>query len=906
MLGQYEIVKLLGRGGMGEVYLARDTRLSREVALKLLPKNLSADPERLARFKREAKVLASLNHENIAGLFGLEDGDGRIFLVMELARGQELAQRIAKGALPLDEAVEIARQIAAGLEEAHEKGIVHRDLKPANVMISDDGKVKVLDFGLARAFAGEATGEEDLVNSPTITAAMTQAGTILGTAAYMSPEQARGKSVDRRADIWAFGVILFEMLTGQQLFAGDTITDTLAGILKTEPDWEALPRDLPPHVERVLRRCLSKDPRQRLRDIGEARIRLEGRHVETGAPPPREGVTTTRKSSRLPWFVATVALVVAAGALWLPGPLKKGAGSTEEAGVVHFSIPIAHPLDGGAGVPQSPGQWLDSRFFDVSPDGKTLAFLVREDSSYAVGVRRLDREGIQRIPMPDYLGHIFFSPRGERIGYFASSSIQAITVNGGALTELWSGATLPRGAVWNTESTLVLPLSTDSPLWRLNLTSANLDTLSRLDLKGGERTHRWPAPLPDGRGFLVTSGSDVILNFDDAQVAAIDFADHSTHELIQGNMPSYTKSGLLIFHRSGTLYAVRFDPKTFSMSGDLTPVLDGVMYRPVSGVAQYAVSKNGTLCYVPGGAMTARSKLYWVSPDGQRTELLDQDGVIQSAAVSKDGRYLALEIDAANANIWIYNIARKSLSRLTFKGSCNRPTWDAKGEMVYFASARHGIRSIYRRRADGGGEAELVFKGNDDMGSRRCDVSSLDNQLCVEVVMRGGSSDLYRVDPEHPDATQPFLDSRFMEADPSFSPDGRWLAYSSDETGTPEVYCRRFPEGDQKQKVSSGGGRMPHWSQDGSTLYYMSVRAIMQVSVKQTETLEIGVPTTALNLRESQMESALKDLFFARRFEVGPQKNRFLLTEVRSVGDLPDRMEIVLDWFEELKQKLDH
>ncbi len=722
-IGSYEITAEIGKGGMGEVYRARDARLGRDVAVKVLPEAFARDPERMARFGREAKVLASLNHPNIAAIYGFEDSGGAHALVMELVEGPTLAERIggagssgglgaisptpaglpgpaATGtqtarkhgaaearAFPIDEALRIARQIADALEYAHERGIVHRDLKPANIKISRDDAVKVLDFGLAKAVQGEAS-DADIGNSPTLTRMATQAGVLLGTAAYMSPEQAKAKPVDRRADIWAFGCVLYEMLTGKKAFDGETITDTLAAVVRAEPEWTLLPAATPARVRVLLQRCLQKDAKQRLQAIGEARISLE--EVFSGTPEPSSAtvsasaaapVSTPLWRRALPWAVAACfAIAGIVGWLLKPTPPRPVTRAV-------INLPPGQRLAG-----------LSNLALALSPDGSQLAYVAtaqgQAGETQQIYLRKMD--SLDASPVPGTEGGIdpFFSPDGQSLGFFANGKLERVSVYGGPAQTL-ADAAEPLGASWNNQGMIAFSAGV-TPIFQIPDSGGAPQPLTRLE--NGEIGHNWPEVLPGDKAILFSNGSGIF-----AQSIG---AGQRRNLTPGGTGPRYLPSGYLIYAQGGDLMAARFDPQRLRLKGAPVPVVQNVVQEPAPAPGQYSVSATGSLVYVPGSAQSLQSKLVWVSRNGTERPLPAPAGDYLNPRLSPDGRRVALQ---SGGQIWIYDLARDALTRFTFGGRGVNPAWTRDGKRIAFASTRGGgSGNLYWQKADGSGGLERL------------------------------------------------------------------------------------------------------------------------------------------------------------------------------------------------------
>jgi Tol biopolymer transport system component/tRNA A-37 threonylcarbamoyl transferase component Bud32 len=792
-LGHYEIVAAIGAGGMGEVYKARDTKLDREVAIKVLPPGLASDPERLARFEREAKVLASLNHPNIAQIYGIEESSTHRALVMELVPGETL-----KGPLPLPDALRVAGQIADALQAAHDKGITHRDLKPANIVITPQGVVKVLDFGLAKLTESAAPAGNP-ANSPTLTMRATQAGMVMGTAAYMSPEQARGQQdVDRRADIWAFGVVLYEMLTGQQLFQGSTLSDILAAVLKVEPDLSAAPVQVRP----LLERCLQKEPRKRLQAIGDWELL-----VNRGAGfQPAAG-----RARLLPWIIAAalgLALMALGALLW------------------RATRPIDRPLmrfsaDLGPEAVESPRITAG-----ISPDGARLAFAARGPAGkQQLATRLLDRTQPSLLPGTENAVDPFFSPDGQWIGFFADGKMKKISVLGGAAVTLCD-VVAASGASWGDDGWIVLSPTRTSGLWRVPAAGGTPQVITKPGEKG-EVVHRWPQILPGGQAVLFT-GDTVAAAFDNARIEVLSLKT-GHWKVIQsgGYFGRYLPSGHLVYIHQGTLFAVGFDLDRLEVRGTPTPLLENVAGNELVGAGQYDAARNGTLVYLSGKSSAVTFPVAWMESTGKTHPLLPS-GDYFAPRFSPDGKRLALAVGPPGAgDIEVYDWQRDTMTRLTFTQTNLFPVWTPDGKHIVFQSQSPGAKSIRWIRADGAGESQLLLESEGDL--RPYSFSPDGKRLAFAELGVDSGYDLWTLpvtDPEHPKPGKPelFLRTPFNELEPAFSPDGRWIAYTSSESGSNEVYVRPFPggalSGSGKWQISNGGGRYPIWSRDGRELFY--------------------------------------------------------------------------------------
>lgn len=798
--GVYQIGELLGKGGMGEVYQARDTKLDREVALKVLPESFARDPDVLARFEREAKTLASLNHPNIAHLYGLEESGGVLAIIMEFVPGPTLGERIKQGPVPVEEAIAIARQISDALEAAHDNGVIHRDLKPANVKITPDGVVKLLDFGLAKAIAEDRPrGDSD--HSPTLTMRATEAGMILGTAGYMAPEQVRGTHIDKRADIWAYGVVFYELLTGQRAFTGATATDILAASLRAELDWTALPANTPREVRRLLERCLERDRKKRLRDIGDAWLLSQ----EVAAAPAAEPRRVWPRRV-WPWMALTGLLAAAlAAALWFeprPDPplrrLNVALGS-------EVNLPLGR---GPAAI--------------LSPDGARLAYL----SSGKAETRRLYTRHLGQVESRALAGAEdadapFFSPDGLWIGFFAGRKLKKISVEGGAPVTLCNTtADRPASGSWGEGELIVATLG--GALVRVSASGGSPQPVTTL--APGEIQHRWPQLLPDGKAALFTSNTTAY-----ADLGSIEAVTLATGErkVLQRNasfgryVPTGKKAGHLTWVYQGTVFAAPLDPHRLELTGPARPVLEEVTFADPNGGAQLDFAADGTLLYVPQRAPSL-STILWLEASGKTQPLLAKPGNYSYPVLSPDGRQLAfLQQAGGSRDIWIHELDRDVPRRITF-------TPDSEYVLVWTPDRRWIIFSLGKQlrmvRADGSAEPLTIYESKSFVFLHAISADGRFLAFCEQGASTG--NDLWTASlegtPEQPKVVrpQPFQASPFVEIFAGFSPDGKWLAYASDESGVMEVYARPFPTGSGKYQISNGGGKMPLWSPNGRELFY--------------------------------------------------------------------------------------
>jgi len=892
-LGPYEVTGLLGVGGMGEVYRARDTKLNRDVALKVLPDSFANDPDRLARFTREAQTLAALNHPNIAHIHGLEESGAVRALVMELVEGEDLSERIARGAIPIDEALPIAKQIAEALEAAHEQGIIHRDLKPANIKVRADGTVKVLDFGLAKALVQDpktsgpqdrkTSGPQDPANSPTITTpAMTQAGMILGTAAYMAPEQARGKAVDKRADIWAFGVVLFEMLTGTRLFKGEEISDVLAAVLRQDVNWAALPAPTPLRLRRLLERCLDRDPKMRLRDIGEARVEIDktiAGAFDTAAPQATtSGATATAPRGRLAWIALAVVATVTAAAMAVPTLRYLRQTPPPEPPVMRFTIA---PPD-GVTLTSAPM---------ISPDGTRVVFA----GGGALYLRPLEALAAQRLPATEGASWPFWSPDSQSIGFFAGGKLKKIDVAGGPAVTVCD-APNGRGGAWSRTGVIVFAPDGPGGLQQVSAAGGTPAPATVLDPATKASSHRWPQFLPDGEHFLYFSLAPVNVGSGANGVFVTSLGSTTSTSLVStDNWAAYAPPGALLFVRGTTLMRQPFDPAGLRLTGDPAPVAEDVA-QFVSNAAGFSVSHAGALVYTTGQAATNR-RLVWVDRRGAVTPLALAPGVYDSPALSPDGRQIVLVVrDTTGAHLWVYDSARGTLGKRTFDGLADSlPIWTRDGTFLTFANARAGSPGpLLRVRADGSGPAEPLVTEAQLPGPKVATSWSPDGRLLAiqsgpDVVVRDAEGVFH-----------PTLATRANEREARFAPDGRWFSYRSDETGRFEVYVQSYPPGRGKWQISTDGGGQGMWAPTGRELFYKNNNRMMAVDVELGAAFKAGTPRVLFEMPLPDRAPGDPD-----RFGVSPDAQRFLVlttAEGEKGAAAAPPMTVVLNYAQALKR----
>ena len=878
-LGSYEITSPIGAGGMGEVYEAHDTKLGRDVAIKVLPEAFAHDPERLSRFQREAKMLASLNHPNIATIHGLEHSNNTQYLVMELVSGETLAERVKReGRIPVEEALSIAQQIAEALEAAHEKGIIHRDLKPANVKVTPEGKVKVLDFGLAKAFAGDAAND-DPSNSPTLSMAATMHGVILGTAAYMSPEQARGKAVDKRTDIWAFGCVLYELLTGKQAFSGEDITEILAAVVKTEPDWNRLPESTPPAIRTLLPRCLRKDRRQRFHDTADVRIEIEeALNAPATLVPP---VPKVRDAAIWRWALLSGIACLLVGSITgtVVWKAKPDMGS-QPVSRLAVELPISDEL----ALAQL------SRVVAISPDGSRIAFVATHEGKQQIYLRAMNSLESKAVPGTERAVSPFFSPDGKWLGFSAGGKLTKVMADGGAPLVLCDAPNVT-GVTWGDNDTIVFARQFGNfGLSKVSAAGGKPEAITTRDPTKEEESHRWPELLPGGKAVLFTQWSR---NLDDAQIVVQRLDGREPRVLVRGGSDAhYLPTGHLVYARAGILLAVPFDLSRLEVTGNPIPVAEGVSLS-TEGVAQFSISSTGSLAYVPGGLQGAGRKLVWLDRNGVEQPLAAPPRAYQSPRLSPDGQRIAVVIQGANDDIWVYDIPRQTFTRLTFAGRNLSPLWTPDGKRIIFrASPVGGERlNLFWKLADGSSEAERLTVSD---YSQTPDSLSPDGQVLVFTQLDPTTNyGLWLLPLTGDRKPRPFLQTPRNEGVSELSSDGHWLAYTSDESGQYEIYLRPFPTGGAKWQISTEGGIRPHWARTGE-LVYPNGDKMMAVSIATQPILSVGTPRL---LFERNNEGVFN-------YDVTRDGQRFLMLKSSEQEQKATQIVVVLNWFEELKRRV--
>jgi Tol biopolymer transport system component len=865
---------------MGEVYRAADTKLNRDVALKVLPEAFAADPERLARFQREAQVLASLNHPNIAHVYGLEESDGTKALVMELVEGPTLADRIAKGPIPVDEALTIARQVAEGLEAAHDRGIVHRDLKPANIKVTPDGRVKVLDFGLAKMAISEAS--VNLTAAPTVTVGGTRDGLIVGTAAYMSPEQARGQPVDKRTDIWAFGCVLYEMLTGQRTFHGETLSDSIAAILEREPEWTAMPPTTAAGIRRLLRRCLDKDPRRRLHDIADARLELEDELTTS----PNADSTHSAAPRPFSWTHGLVLLLALVAGVGLSFQMLRSVGRRAQppgGAVAAFveTLPAEHAL--------APAPALA-----ISRDGRRVAYVAVRSGRRLLYLRDLDQPIARAVPGTEGADEPFFSPDGQWVAFFAEEKLKKISVVGG-LPVILADAPTPRGGAWGPDNSIIYAPTPASVLLRVSASGDGAPSpFTTLDRTMNEASHRWPNIVPDGSVVLFGAGPTVsVAGWVEAHVVAQSLKT-GVRRLVapHGTYPHYSELGRrLLYLQDRAIFSQAFNPATLEASGEAVPVLDQLALGALNaGSAQFDFSSTGSVVYMPGAANVPGSLLF-VDRQGGEQVLPFPAAFYSSPRVSPDGRSVAVTVrGGSDSDLWLLDVERLTSTRLTFGGRNQWPVWAPDGKRIAFASSRNGSTQAYLTKIGGGSEEQLTHAPNTIIPLSWSSGGTL--ALSGQGDQNRTSIWMMTVDKQREPV--PFHNGRGLEGEAVFSPDSHWVAYRSNESGRNEIYVRPYLDiaSEAAVQISTTGGEEPVWARSGEELFFRHDDEMMVVhrALKNAEAWSLPSHLFVGNYAQAGIMAA---------YDVMPDGKRFLMVKYPVAARDASRFHIALNWLDQ-------
>lgn len=861
---------------MGSVYRANDTRLRRQVALKIVRSPFAEDADRIARLTREAQLLASLSDPHIATIHGLEESDGVRFLVLELVPGVTLAERIADGPLEVHTALALAAQIVSAVEAAHARDVIHRDLKPANIKITPDGSVKVLDFGLAKALAPDSGPPAPAVAS-TLTSLGTAEGTILGTAAYMSPEQARGQILDQRTDIWAFGCILFEMLTGRAAFGCDTPSDTIVAILTRDPEWSRLPGEVSGSVRRLLRRLLVKDPQHRLRDIGDARIEIEDSLIAAaepaGASAGEHGAARTTRRNRVSLAGGIIAVAaLAAAAAWTLKPSPSPAGPS----AVQFALPLpaGEHLEG-----------LDFPAIAMSPVETHVVYVASRGGQRRLLLRTLSALGAQPIPGTEGAMSPFFSPDGEWIGFFADGKLKKVQVTGGPVRTI-SDAPVGFGGAWERDGTIVYAPENGSALWQVPADGGTPHAITRLDAARGEFSHRWPEVLPEANAVLYTVGTEG--SWDDAEIVVQSLKSGERHTVVEGGTnPKYLPDGRLLYVRRGSVFAVPFDARTLRATAGATPVLTSVL-ESSDGAMELSVSRRGSVAYVSGDSGNEGRTLVWADRQGNVQPIAAPERAYSSPRLSPDGRTLAVTVTGADRDdVWTYDIARNALAQITFEGG-GSPVWMRDGRRIIFSASRGGPPGLFWKQADGSGPDERLTR-RPRMGVPNS--SSPDGRTVAFVEYDPSAGRHILLLDSDARTVRPFLEgSPANDKAPAFAPDGQWIAYVSDETGRDEVYIASIKDPTRRLRISADGGSEPVWRRDGSELFFRSGNQMLAAQVATRPNLSVK---PARMLFEAPFDTGAAS---RPAYDVSADGARFLMVTSAESDRPSHELRVILGW----------
>jgi Tol biopolymer transport system component len=882
-LGPYEIQAPIGAGGMGEVYRARDTRLERSVAIKILPKEMSNDAMRKQRFEREAKTISSLNHPHICALYDIGEHNNQQFLVMEYLEGETLAQRLEHGALPLEQALRIAMEVTDALDRAHRQNIVHRDLKPGNIMLTKS-VAKLLDFGLARLCAepGPMAAAVTEMVGETRDAKLTNEGVIVGTLQYMTPEQLEGRDADSRTDLFAMGTVLYEMVTGQPAFVGRSKASLIAAILSSAPAPLGQSQPLtPPALERAVKRCLAKDPDGRWQSAADLRDELrwiaEGSSAAGVAAPFTARVKT---GERLAWSLVLVLAFTFALTTWqlarqhrfLPASLR-----------MSILLPPSQPL----------GFSRDRAAFAMSPDGKLLAYTARSGDTSQLYLRALDRLEPTLVPESEGAYIPFFSPDSRWVGFFAQGKLKKAAVAGGVPQDVCSAGD-GIGASWGSDDTIYFTPLWTMGIWRVPVRGGQAELVIAPEVGKSERAYLWPEVLPGGKTVLFTAWTGG--SFDGAHIVALRLDTRERRTVIEGGTYArYVSTGHLVYARGAELLAVPFDPQRLEVRGTAVPVLEGLMTGASAGDAAFSFSEGGTLLYVPGGMRVLEYSLVWVDRKASVRPMSRRQRSFEVPRLSPDGHHVAVVIAGSTYDIWLYDVARDTLTRLTFGGDDNYPVWSPDGKRIAFNSTRAGAANLYLTAADGSGTVERLTTSDYSQypGSWSPDGKFL---AFTEEAHPHTGDDIWLLPVQGDRRPQPLLQTPFNEWQPRFSPDGRWLAYTSNESGSAEVYVQPFPSPGAKWKISTDGGTEPLWAPTGRELFYRNGDKMMAVSLETKPAFAVSNPRLLFDAPYAHISSDIPN------YDVAPD-GRLLMVRENQQKATVTQLNVVLNWFEELKQR---
>jgi Tol biopolymer transport system component len=866
-LGPYEVLDFLGAGGMGEVYRARDARLNREVALKIPSESLVADSVRRARFMHEAQVLASLNHPNIGAIYGFEDAGHTQAIVLEFVAGTSLASLIADGPLPIERVLVMANQIAAALQAAHDLGVVHRDLKPANIMVRADGTIKILDFGIAKTLHPSNVAIDGLPPSADVGRAVTHTGVFAGTAAYVSPEQALARPVNHRTDIWTFGCVLYEMLTGRQAFRGETIDDTLRSVLSATPDWSALPANAPDAVVTMLHRCLEKDPACRLPDMAAAR------HAIDSAERASARAAFVRRRAAA-WAFAVAVTAIGAGA-WMQFGVSPPHGATGVRRLL-IGLPDSRPLARAPSMPLGVGQ----ASIAIAPDGTRVAYVMERDGVTQLYLRALEAQEAEALPNTQGAFGPFFSPDGQWIAFFARNRLKKVAVSGGDPIDLCA-APNPYGGSWGTDGTILFAPDEGRRPSTIPDTGGTVARVAIVDDRG---SWTWPDLLPGGKTAIVSHAGGIGL---------LSIASGEYRTLIDnGSDGRYAASGHLIFARAGRLLAAPFDLERFAVTGPPAVVLEGVRMEGQRAVAQAAFSRDGTLIYVPGGAANTATTPVWRDRHGRVEPVGLPARAYRSFSLSPDGTRLAIAFGDSTTEVWVHDLVRGATSRLTTGGNHVQLLWTPDGTRVVFTERTGGAATPFWVPVNGVHAPERMFARDHQGGVFSFSPSG--NLVAFQRRGPGTGLDLFVRPLDPAESAQSYLRTTFTEVGPRFSPDGRWIAYVSDESGRYEVYARPYPPRPGKWQVSIDGGEEGIWSRDGRELFYRNGSKWMVAAVTLHPEFTVGVPRLLFEGPYVNVGGG--------SYDVTPDARRFLLLAPPADAAPVTHLNVVLNWFEHVKR----
>jgi Tol biopolymer transport system component len=889
-LGPYSIAGPLGAGGMGEVYRARDTRLDRTVAIKVLPAHLSGSPDVKQRFEREARAISSLNHPHICTLHDVGSQDGVDYLVMEYVEGETLAARLKKGPLPLDQALPIAIDVAEALDRAHRAGITHRDLKPGNIMLAKDG-AKVLDFGLAKIGERGVGASAGAAGMQTITTPLTGQGAIVGTLQYMAPEQLEGKEADARSDIFAFGTVIYEMVTGRRAFEAKSEASLIAAILEHEPTPIAQLQPLSPRLlDRLVRDCLAKDPDQRRQTAHD--VLLDLKWIASAGMESQENAATRRRDLK-PWFAAALAVALAVVALlWMLTRPR----ATERTTRLQVTLPAGDYYGGS-------WWWLPT--LALAPDGSRLAYVATHDGVTQLYLRNMGEWEGHPLPGTVDAHTPFFSPDGAWLGAIVQEKIIKIPVSGGPPVTVLTQASNVYGACWAPDGNIYFASEEPGGLSKVSANGGTPQIVTTIDIKARETDHRFPEMLPGGEALLFTVRNGDEPNFDEADIQAVSLKTGARKMIVKsGTNPRYLPNGYLLFLRAGVLFAAPFDPVKLELKGQPTPVVDGVIENPRIGAGQFAVSADGSLVYIPGGVTFGDHELVFVDHSGNTRVLTSKKRPYEDFSISPDGRFIATTIEGPVTDTWIHDIVRDTETRFTFGVEHRDPAWSADGKRVAYSGYRDGKFTIDWKTLDGSGPEEQLVASDYAVWPW---FFSRDGRVLLYVVLNPtNAEDIWILPLEGDRKPRPLFNSRFSEEWAQTSPDDHWVAYNSDESGRPEVYVTPFPGPGPKLRVSTEGGRHPQWSPNGRELYYRvgasseSQRALGQNSKIMAVSIE-----TAPELKAGTPHLLFQGPFFdsGHDYAVTPDGKGFIFIRETPPVAGASQLKVVLHWFDELKHR---